>query len=185
MLWEQAIVNRNFQNLAQNTCLLRRVGLASAQDREQKLLIFLRVHILPCNKDAGDFDKIVSLFSVCHTDGLLDGHVAHVERPLRDDGLDDILLQKLNLPLRIVAADNIDLPTQSEIDQRVCCADVADFICADKAPDLRVCGEKFRCDCLRLLGRVVAAEAAENPASPSASRTPRVRSIPVVVVSMC
>lgn len=105
MLWEQAIVNRNFQNLAQNTCLLRRVGLASAQDREQKLLIFLRVHILPCNKDAGDFDKIVSLFSVCHTDGLLDGHVAHVERPLRDDGLDDILLQKLNLPLRIVAAE--------------------------------------------------------------------------------
>ena len=33
----------------------------------------------------------------------MDGHVAHVERPLRDDGLDDVLLEQRDLPLLLAA----------------------------------------------------------------------------------
>ena len=60
--------------------------------REQELLVFLRIHVFPRDEDAGDLDEIVGLFAVCHADGLLDGHIAHVERPLRDNGLNDVLL---------------------------------------------------------------------------------------------
>ena len=52
----------------------------------------LRVHIFPRNEDAGNLNEIVGLLAVCHANGLLDGHVAHVERPLRDNGLNDVLL---------------------------------------------------------------------------------------------
>ena len=68
------------------------MGKRSPQNREQELLVFLGVHIFPRDKDAGDLDEIVGLLTVCDADGLLDGHVAHVERPLRDDGLNDVLL---------------------------------------------------------------------------------------------
>ena len=48
--------------------------------------------IFPRNEDAGNLNEIVGLLAVCHANGLLDGHVAHVERPLRDNGLNDVLL---------------------------------------------------------------------------------------------
>ena len=67
-------------------------GIRSAQNWEQELLVFLRVHIFPRDEDAGNLNEIVGLLAVCHANGLLDGHVAHVERPLRDNGLNDVLL---------------------------------------------------------------------------------------------
>ena len=66
--------------------------IRSAQNWEQELLVFLRVHIFPRNEDAGNLNEIVGLLAVCHANGLLDGHVAHVEWPLRDNGLNDVLL---------------------------------------------------------------------------------------------
>ena len=66
--------------------------IRSAQNWEQELLVFLGVHIFPRNEDAGNLNEIVGLLAVCHANGLLDGHVAHVERPLRDNGLNDVLL---------------------------------------------------------------------------------------------
>ena len=106
--------------------------------REQELLVFLGVHIFPGNEYAGDLHKILRLLPLRDAHGLLHGHVAHVERPLDDDGLDDVLLEQRDLPLRIVAADDEDLAAHAELDERVRRAHVADLVRAHEAPDVRL-----------------------------------------------
>ena len=136
--------------------------LRFSRQREQELLILLRVHIFARDEDAWHLDEVRSLLAGCDLDRLLHSYIAHIERPLRHDRLNDVLFEKRDLPLRIIAADDKDLSAHAKLDQRVRRADVADLVRADKAADVRGLLQKLLCKGLRAVGAVVAAEAAED-----------------------